>query len=39
MKSGWLLVSALSATLLGGCATATGETLHGTLANADAVPK
>lgn len=39
MKSGRLLASALSATLLGGCATPTGETLHSALADADAIPK
>lgn len=40
MKSGWLLASALSAMLLGGCATSTNEkSLQNAATGADAIPK
>ncbi len=39
MKCGWLLTSALSAILLGGCATRTGVSGQPALADANAAPK
>ena len=39
MKRGWLLASALGASLLGGCATQAGESLQPALADANAIPK
>ena len=39
MKCGWLLASALSAILLGGCATPTGVSVRPELADANTIPK